>query len=109
MKTIGIIALAAFALATGQAVAQAPDAKTVVIGVSSDSDSWDPDEITSRDAANIEKLMFGTLYDVAADGKLVPYLADSYAFEKDGTEIKFKLHPGLKCPDGSALTANDVA
>jgi peptide/nickel transport system substrate-binding protein len=39
---------------------------------------------------------------------IVPDLADSWAWSEDGTELTFKLHPGVKWHDGKPFTANDV-
>ncbi len=46
-----------------------------------------------------------TRYD--KDLKTVPAAAESWEYNKDGTEITFKLRDGLKYSDGSPLTAND--
>ncbi|HTQ33430.1 MAG TPA: ABC transporter substrate-binding protein [Stellaceae bacterium] len=43
-----------------------------------------------------------SLNDIVAD------LADSWAWNADGTELTFKLHPGVKWHDGKPFTANDV-
>src|ERR1043166_1579830 len=39
---------------------------------------------------------------------IVPGLADSWAWSEDGTELTFKLHPGVKWHDGKPFSANDV-
>src|SRR5579862_5524465 len=39
---------------------------------------------------------------------IVPDLADSWSWSEDGTELTFKLHPGVKWHDGKPFTANDV-
>src|SRR5579864_3883186 len=39
---------------------------------------------------------------------IVPDLADSWSWNADGTELTFKLHPGVKWHDGKPFTANDV-
>src|SRR5438045_2284064 len=38
----------------------------------------------------------------------VPDLADSWSWSEDGTELTFKLHPGVKWHDGKPFTAKDV-
>ena len=91
------------------ALAQKPDASTVVVGFSTDAQTLEPAEINSRDTANIGDHIWGSLYEIADDGKVAPYLADSYTESADGTAITFKIKPGLTCHDGSPLTAEDVA
>src|SRR6266481_4070359 len=39
---------------------------------------------------------------------IVPDLADSWSTSEDGTELTFKLHPGIKWHDGNPFTAADV-
>jgi peptide/nickel transport system substrate-binding protein len=39
---------------------------------------------------------------------IIPDLADSWTASEDGTEVTFKLHPGVKWHDGKPFTANDV-
>jgi peptide/nickel transport system substrate-binding protein len=39
---------------------------------------------------------------------VVPDLADSWLWSEDGTELTFKLHPGVKWHDGKPFTAKDV-
>jgi peptide/nickel transport system substrate-binding protein len=39
---------------------------------------------------------------------IVPDLADSWTWSEDGTELTFKLHPGVKWHDGQPFTAKDV-
>jgi peptide/nickel transport system substrate-binding protein len=39
---------------------------------------------------------------------IVPELADSWSWNADGTELTFKLHPGVKWHDGKPFTAADV-
>src|ERR1700722_4232420 len=39
---------------------------------------------------------------------IVPDLADSWAWNADGKQLIFKLHPGVKWHDGQPFTAKDV-
>src|SRR5216117_4514754 len=39
---------------------------------------------------------------------IVPDLADSWSWSEDGTELSFKLHPGVKWHDGKPFTSADV-
>jgi peptide/nickel transport system substrate-binding protein len=102
-------AAALLGLLATPALAQRPDAHTAVVAFSTDAQTLEPAEINSRDTQNIADHIWGSLYEIADDGKVAPYLADSYTENEDGTEIAFKIHPGLTCHDGSPLTAEDVA
>ncbi|MHB2165936.1 ABC transporter substrate-binding protein [Alsobacter sp. R-9] len=100
--------LAGVAAVPAIALAQAPSANTLVIGYGTDASTLDPDDISSRDTANIAQHIFGTLFQITEEGKIVPYLAESYTESEDGTKLTFKLNSGLTCHDGEALTAEDV-
>jgi peptide/nickel transport system substrate-binding protein len=100
--------LLALAFFFSLALAQAPDDTTLVIAQSTDASTLDPANIGSRSESNIADHMFGTLYDVNADGEITPYLAESYTVSEDATELTFQLREGLTCHDGEALTAEDV-
>ena len=96
---------------SGVGVVRQPAAtdRTIVIAQANDADTLDPSEVGSADTLNISRMLFGTLYEATAEGKLEPYLAESYAYSEDNRSITFKLRPGLQCEDGSPLTAGDVA
>lgn len=83
--------------------------KTLTIAQTADADTLDPSDIDSTDTLNIARLLFATLYRVSADGRLEPYLAESYQYAEDGKSITLKIRPGMKCENGAPLTARDVA
>lgn len=89
--------------------AQAPDENTLVIAQSVDIGQVDPSAVNSRSEANIFGHVFGTLFEIAEDGSIKPFLAKEYANSEDGKEWTFTLNEGLTCHDGEALTAEDVA
>ena len=98
--TVGTLSLAS---------AQMPDEDTLVIAQSVDTSTMDPADISSRPGSNIAKHIFAALLETTSDGEILPYLADSYAYSEDGTEVVFTLREGLTCHDGAPLTADDVA
>ncbi len=102
------LAVGAAMLAAG-AGAQAPDRDTIVVAQSIDIESFEPAGLNNTASVNVANHLWGTLLDVTPDGEIVPYLAESYAWNQAGNAITFKLKPGLKCEDGEALTAEDVA
>src|SRR5262249_49088372 len=42
------------------------------------------------------------------DGRIQPWLADSYAWNSAGTLLTFKLHQGVKWSDGQPFSSDDV-
>ncbi len=89
--------------------AQTPDDTTLVIAQSVDVAGLEPASVNSRAEANIFFHVFATLFEIADDGSLSPYLATAYSISEDGKEWTFTLNEGLTCHDGEALTAEDVA
>ncbi len=91
------------------AFAAAPAGRLLRIGLLLDADTLDPAEIDSQESMSIARLLWGTLYKTSSDGELEPYFAQSYRMSEDGRAFTFVLRPGLKCEDGTPLTAKDVA
>jgi peptide/nickel transport system substrate-binding protein len=52
-----------------------------------------------------ENLYFTNLY----NGQTTPWLASSYAYNSDLTQLTFTMRPGVKWSDGQPLTSQDVA
>src|SRR5688572_17187495 len=100
--------LVSLILLTGTGIAQQPNENTLVVAQSTDASTLDPANISSRSESNIADHIFGTLYEVDAEGEITPYLAESYTLSDDATELTFQLREGLTCHDGEALTAEDV-
>ena len=109
MKNRFMLAALPFLCVLTVATAQAPDDTTLVIAQSTDPTTFDPAEIGDRASANIADHLWGTLLKISPEGKIVPYLAESYKVSEDGKEVSFTLRKGLTCDDGEALTAEDVA
>ncbi|WP_026227865.1 ABC transporter substrate-binding protein [Hoeflea sp. 108] len=110
MTSLRSLLLVSVAVAAAPSVTMAqPSDDTIVVGISADANTFDPAAISSRDNSNIAKHIFGTLYEVSADGKIVPDLAESYVEAEDGKSYTYTLRQGLTCEDGEALTAEDAA
>ncbi len=104
-----VIALALGLSLAFQAFAQAPDANTLVVAQSVDASKLDPADTGSRPEANIAAHLWGTLVQTTSDGDIVPYFAETWTTNDTGTEITFRMVPGLQCHDGEPLTAIDAA
>lgn len=107
-RTLALIVLVMAALPMMVQAQIAPDENTLVIAQSTDAQSLDPPQVGSRIDDNIVAQMFATLYEINDNAEIVPYLANSYVYNDEGTEITFTLNEGLTCHDGSPLTADDV-
>ncbi|MGC2520192.1 MAG: ABC transporter substrate-binding protein [Burkholderiales bacterium] len=77
------------------------------IGLSADVTSMDPQFLNIAPNNNIAWHVFDALTHVDNDARLIPGLATSWR-AIDPTTWEFKLRPGVKFHDGSALTADDV-
>ncbi|MDE1156511.1 MAG: ABC transporter substrate-binding protein [Acidobacteriaceae bacterium] len=91
------------------AASSSQDQSTVVVAQSSDLETLESDNLNSASSFSIAALLWGRLLNITPAGAIVPSMADSYSWNDAGNEITFHLHPGLKCQDGSAFTARDVA
>jgi len=81
----------------------------LVWAIGSEPDTLDEHK-TSLAAANVILGFLGaTLTAKDPDGKIVPYLAESWKSSKDGLTWEFTLKKGIKFHDGTPMTAADYA
>lgn len=105
LKTLGAALLAAGMLTFGAA-----QAETVRWARASDPTTLDPHAFNTGTNFTLLHQMYETLVDRSRDGKLLPLLATEWRMlPEDASVWEFKLRPGVKFHDGSALTARDVA
>jgi len=71
--------------------------------------TWDP--VTSSAGSDVQMLAltYDALTALDSQGNAVGWLAESWKYNDDGTEVTFTLREGLKFADGSALDAEAVA
>ncbi len=74
----------------------------------SSTDSLDPIRLISSHTTKLFYSVHSTLTEIAADGQLMPLLAESYETGADPSEWIFKLHSGVTFHNGKSLTADDV-
>jgi peptide/nickel transport system substrate-binding protein len=86
-----------------------PSENTLVVAQSVDVESLEPDMLNQASSLNVAMALWGTLLSVTPEGEIVPNFAESYFWNDEGTELSFKIRPGLKCEDGETLDAEDVA
>ncbi|MEM8789572.1 MAG: ABC transporter substrate-binding protein [Pseudomonadota bacterium] len=98
-------AAAALICAAGSATAQTD----ITIGMQLEPPHLDP---TSAAAAAVDEVVYANVYEgltrFAADGSILPALAESWEIAEDGLSYTFRLRQGVSFHDGAAFTADDV-
>jgi peptide/nickel transport system substrate-binding protein len=103
------MALVLLALA-GPAVpaAEAQGGGTLVLGLDQEPPTLDPHASPSAVTYQIIASVTESLAHKAPDGKLVPWLAESWTTSKDGRSVTFKLRRDVKFHDGTPFNADAV-
>lgn len=78
----------------------------IVVGV--DPDTWDPHGHTTTTVGNLIDYMVEKLVRIDQQGKVHPFLAESWKISRDGKEYTFQLRKGIKFSDGTPFDANAV-
>ncbi|MCL1963907.1 MAG: ABC transporter substrate-binding protein [Firmicutes bacterium] len=122
MKRLYALLLAAMLLALTATAAlaepkDAPDAfvlgaednldADIVVVQALDMVSWDPTNTSDLSNGYVINNVYGKLFTFDADLNGIPEMCESYNRVSD-TEWHFKIYEGIKCHDGSILTADDV-
>ncbi len=104
--------------ASAQELAQVPREKTLIlVGVGGESPNQftDVDNVNPMQAvgANLSRSGFQLVYEPLwfynmLTGEERPWIAESYSYNADFTEIAVKLRPGVEWSDGTPFTAHDV-
>jgi len=84
------------------------DGGQVVIGVSSDADSFNPLFNETASAQEITHLLLLGLVDLNDKSEFQPELAESWDFSDDRLELTYHLRQDAAWSDGTPLTADDV-
>jgi peptide/nickel transport system substrate-binding protein len=111
-RFLGGTALAGLALASLPALrASAAEPRrggTLIAAFSADPAGFDPARGPSGMSHVVIEQVYSTLMALDADAQPYPELAESFEMAADGLSYTFKLRPGVKFQDGTALTAEDV-
>ncbi|MGO4533537.1 ABC transporter substrate-binding protein [Leifsonia sp. 2MCAF36] len=92
---------------SGAKSAPAPDIKIAAVSA---PNSLDPAQLVDGQQMYVWSSIYDTL--LARDsktGKLIPNAAESWKYNKDGTELTLKLHKGMTFSNGDPVTAKSVA
>ena len=96
----------ALAITASLAYAETTD---ITVGVSLEPPHLDP---TGAAAGAIDSVVYANVFEgltrFAADGSILPALAESWTVSDDGLVYTFSLHSGVKFHDGSSMNSEDV-
>ena len=96
----------ALAITASLAYAETTD---ITVGVSLEPPHLDP---TGAAAGAIDSVVYANVFEgltrFAADGSILPALAESWTVSDDGLVYTFSLHSGVKFHDGSSMDSEDV-
>ena len=107
----GTAGVAALAVPSGQAFAQATQPKrggTVVVATDAAPPSLDGQITSAQEARNINLHMYETLYARDENASPVPDLAQGVQIAKDGLTYTFTLRPGVRFHNGKTMGSGDV-
>jgi peptide/nickel transport system substrate-binding protein len=97
------------AAATAAPAGEAASGGVLTVARSADANLWDPKYTNDNNSLWAQTQIYATLMQNSPDGKeLLPWLAESYEFNEDATEVTFKLHDNAQFCDGTPITAEDV-
>jgi peptide/nickel transport system substrate-binding protein len=107
--------IVALALLVGACSPTSPErpADTVIIGVQSDIQSWNPFLAEDATSEELLTLVYPSLAVEQVDYRqhpptFVPSLAESWEFSEDGLSLTFKLRPDAMWSDGVPVTSGDL-
>src|SRR5438093_3410027 len=107
--SFGLAALIALGLtAAAASAADAPTGGTLVIGLDQEPPTLDPHASPSAVTYQIIASVTESLLYKGRDGKLVPWLAESWTSSPDGRSVTFKLRKDVKFHDGTPFNAEAV-
>src|SRR3954453_6455572 len=87
------------------ALAAPLDAATLRVGIQDDPDALDPATSGTYTGRFVFASLCDKLVDISPDLKIVPQLAESWEWDKDGKGVTFTLRKNVKFHDGTAFDA----
>jgi peptide/nickel transport system substrate-binding protein len=106
LSRLGLVALAGLTLLVGPGPAGAAGTFRVAVGV--DLDTVDPAQMTTTTVGNMVDYVAETLTKLGPDGKVSPWLAESWTVSPDGLTYTLKLRKGVVFHDGTPFDAKAV-
>jgi len=80
----------------------------IVVALEAEPTSLDPFNSTDGVSTSVQKTMFEGLLRFDQNLDIAPYLAESYEYNEDATELRFVLREGITFHDGSEFNAEVV-
>jgi len=90
------------------AAGEAKEGGTLIVGLSGDPLSFNPDGTGDDFMYPIAQNVFNRLVKINNKQQIIPDLAESWEVTDDGLQYTFRLHSGVKWHDGQAFTSKDV-
>lgn len=104
MKVFRVVAALGLLLSLSLAAAQG----TLIIAQGTDPAKLDPHDVTDSPSATVTSHIFETLFELTADGEIVPHLVESYTVSEDGLTWTLSLRSGITFHDGTPFNAEAV-
>jgi len=108
MRWVGAVAAVVGLVLAGFPVGAADTPGTLVIGLDQEPPTLDPHASPSAVTYQIIASVTENLLYKGRDGKLQPWLAESWSASKDGRSVTFKLRRDVKFHDGTPFNADAV-
>jgi len=107
---IAVVALAVGPWTAGSALGAAAPANggTFVLAVQQDPKTLDAPRMTLADEDLISNYLGAAISAIAPDGRIVPWLAESWQWSPNGKTLTIRLKPNVKFHSGRPMTAPDV-
>jgi peptide/nickel transport system substrate-binding protein len=100
--------IAALAIAALCTLAASAEPKRVVVALSGNPDTLDPQKTAGTLTFQVLKSVYDTLVEPDAKGEIVPALAESWEISKDGLSWTFKIRDGVRFHNQDLLSSADV-
>ena len=113
LPALALVSVSALALTAcggqGQGSADLVSGGTFVAAVNGEVSDRNPLTSTQPQERQFATYGYETLVYTHEDGELVPWLAESWEIDDDGTTVVFEIKDGVTCTDGSAFDAEVAA
>ncbi|NLJ25678.1 MAG: ABC transporter substrate-binding protein, partial [Firmicutes bacterium] len=111
LSLIGLLTISA-CIGSAAELRDIPRERTLIIGLSgrvATTDLWNPFTPGTPMSNGFQQVLIESLFYLNYEtGQLMPWLATSYEYNEDCTEVTIKIRPGVEWSDGVPFTSRDV-